>query len=381
MSIRILTGDALATLRSLPAESVHCVVTSPPYYGLRDYGTAGQIGLEASPAAYVDALVAVFREVRRVLRDDGTCWVNLGDSYAGATIVSWRAGNLLKNNGVSNRDGLGAIAGYKPKDLLGIPWTIAFALRDDGWYLRQDIIWAKPNPMPESVTDRCTKAHEYIFLLSKSARYYYDAAAISEVASENTHARGNGQASGGSDPRFVHSHVASYSQSVGRGAVLETRNRRSVWTIASEPFAEAHFATYPPALVEPCILAGTSERGVCAACGAPWVRVVERTLTRPGVTGGATPYDSNRPDGMTLRAGGFGGGSTTTTGWQPSCACNAATVPATVLDPFAGAGTTGLVADRLGRHAVLIELNPSYAAMARRRLVGDAPLLVEIAAE
>jgi DNA modification methylase len=280
MSVRILKGDCRDVLRTLPDESVHCVVTSPPYWGLRDYGVDGQIGLEPSYTDFVAQMVAVFREVQRVLRKDGTLWLNLGDSYS--THAAGRCADPMKTSGLAGvkTQEIGratkAAQDYRnsilpEKNLIGIPWRVAFALQADGWYLRQDIIWSKPNPMPESVTDRCTKAHEYMFLLTKSERYYYDAVAIKE----------------------------------------STRNRRSVWEVTTQPFSEAHFATFPPALIEPCILAGCPKGG-------------------------------------------------------------------TVLDPFGGAGTTGLVADRLGRNAILIELNPDYAAMAERRLRQDAGMFAEV---
>ncbi len=317
MTIRILTGDCREVLRTLADGSVQCCVTSPPYFGLRDYGVDGQIGLEQTPEAFVAELVAVFREVRRVLRDDGTLWLNLGDSYAGGnTGGKWREGSAradgeVRGDGAAsrrNRNGTGAVDGVKQKDLIGIPWRVAFALQADGWYLRQDIIWSKPNPMPESVRDRCTKAHEYLFLLSKSARYYYDAQAIAEPAInagrvvEYDGTQKNCEAA--QDER-MRTRVA------GDRTVGDTRNRRSVWEVATQPFSEAHFATFPPALIEPCILAGSPVGG-------------------------------------------------------------------TVLDPFGGAGTTGLVADRLQRDAILIELNPQYAEMARRRIHGDAPLFAEV---
>jgi len=501
MAVRIINGDCRERLRELPDASAHCVVTSPPYFGLRDYGVAGQIGLEDTPDAFVAEMVAVFREVRRVLRDDGVLWLNLGDSYANNQV-----GGLQRKTATStlgpNRDGLSpdnymwqrphpsrsVPAGLKPKDLIGIPWRVAFALQADGWWLRQDIIWHKPNPMPESVTDRCTKAHETIFLLTKSPRYYFDAAAISERVSQPGvvegpdlahevgafgqnlglhvaetmfpgsaplvgagHARGSLKASvrlaasilnltepqdnlgllpfdpqvrqqraddlaralirshpvigrasaqasrfadgdippeqflqelhglwvalpdgddlkeawrfaflnvghinadsdgtiGVNDPgevskvEIVHGEqdtrtgsgsrklkrasgdvytakAFAHPQSEPRGSQsnfgdFATRNRRSVWTVATQPFSEAHFATFPPALIEPCILAGCP-------------------------TGG------------------------------------------TVLDPFGGAGTTGLVADRLGRDAILIELNPEYADMARKRIGADAGMFAAIEA-
>jgi len=407
MSVRLLTGDCRDVLKRLLAGSVHCLVTSPPYYRLRDYGVDGQIGLEASPSEYIEKLVEVFREVRRVLRSDGTCWVCLGDSYAG----SWGNQGRKESRGTQRptvNDGrypaLGSCTGtirspgLKPKDLIGIPWMIAFALRADGWYLRQDIIWSKPNPMPESVTDRCTKAHEYVFLLSKSPRYYYDAEAIAEemapasitqlsqptLAMQTGSARVPGKTNG--PMKAVGSlHMQGTQRNDGErwriadGGVAPrgTRNRRSVWTVATAPFPEGHFATFPPDLVEPCILAGTSAKGVCAECGAPWARVVERQryATRPGnpIKADTSRNDGGRADRVRS--------DVRTTGWQPSCSCNAAVVPATVLDPFAGAGTTALVADRLGRDAIGIELNPSYRSMAHARIADDAGLFAQVAAE
>lgn len=346
MTVRILRGDVRERLRGLPDESVHCVVTSPPYWGLRDYGMAAQIGLEDSPEAFVDEMVAVFREVRRVLRADGTAWVNLGDSYASDTKGTGGKSSSTLN---AKRDADGTVIGksivtYQPrklahgvkvKDLVGIPWRVAFALQADGWYLRQDIIWHKPNPMPESVRDRCTKAHEYIFLLAKSERYYYDQDAILEPvapASVVRLAQPTLDEQTGSDrvPGKTNGPMKAVSRSGNKvrkdatergcpesgvdGSIpwegLE-RNKRSVWTVTTQPFKEAHFATFPPALVEPCIKAG------CPVGG-------------------------------------------------------------TVLDPFGGAGTTGLVADRLQRDAILIELNPEYADMAERRIRGDAPLFAQV---
>jgi DNA modification methylase len=249
----ILTGDCRETLKTLPDASINCCVTSPPYWGLRDYGHAGQIGLEQTPEAYVAELVAVFREVRRVLRPDGTLWLNLGDSYGGGNGGASASAKQTRNRGTSN-----AFAGCgMPKQLMGIPWRVAFALQSDGWYLRQDIIWAKPNPMPESVTDRCTKSHEYIFLLSKSAKYYYDAEAIKEDATDpeyRTAGKIRPTAEGG--PGFE-IRGGLHNQQGGR----LTRNKRSVWTVATQPYKEAHFATFPPALIRPCILAGCPQGG------------------------------------------------------------------------------------------------------------------------
>ena len=253
---QIIGGDVRQVLPSLPAACVQTVVTSPPYFGLRDYGVDGQIGLEPTPEAYVAQIVAVFREVRRVLKDDGTVWLNLGDSYASANPGS---GGACKLPGAGRamtearytsirRD----VSGFKPKDLLGIPWRVAFALQADGWYLRSDIIWHKPNPMPESVTDRPTKAHEYLFLLAKSERYYYDAEAIKEPADPRNY-RANPAAVRDTPPgQSAQGHLDRR-----RGDIrCETRNRRSVWTIPTQPFKGAHFATMPEKLVEPCVLAG-----------------------------------------------------------------------------------------------------------------------------
>lgn len=335
MTVQILKGDCRDVLRTLPAESVHCAVTSPPYFGLRDYGVAGQIGLEPTPDAFVDELVAVFREVRRTLRPDGTLWLNLGDSYANDG--KWGGHTGGKHVKALHCSPIGRnkrYTGLKAKDLIGVPWMVAFALRADGWYLRRDIIWHKLNPMPESVRDRPSTAHEYVFLLSKSERYYYDADAILEPVSPNTHARlsqdvaaqvGSARANGGGKTNGNMKAVGRGPKTTEAGSGIKNnesfaaavcmpvthRNKRSVWPLATEAFSEAHFATFPPALIEPCILAG------CPAGG-------------------------------------------------------------TVLDPFGGAGTTGMVADRLGRHATLIELNPEYAVIAERRIKGDAPLFAEV---
>jgi len=336
--IRILHGDCREVLKTLADASVQCCVTSPPYFGLRDYGMAAQIGLEVTPDAFVAELVAVFREVRRVLRDDGTLWLNLGDSYAATTKGSSGVGKNATNKGTLLTDRAWQVPpGLKSKDLIGIPWRVAFALQVDGWYLRQDIIWSKPNPMPESVTDRCTKAHEYVFLLSKSATYYFDNDAMQEPAAASTVARLAQDVAGqrGSDRvpgktnglmKAVARKQNSTNESAVPGATAHggihregaereplTRNKRSVWTIATQPYSEAHFATMAPELAETCIKAG------CPIGG-------------------------------------------------------------TVLDPFGGAGTTGLVADRLQRDAVLIELNPSYADLARTRVRDDAPLFAEVLA-
>jgi DNA modification methylase len=328
-SHRIIQGDCIEGLRTLPDASVHCCVTSPPYWGLRDYGHDGQIGLESTPEAYVARMVEVFREVRRVLRDDGTLWLNLGDSYFGTGrgpthptgFHSGENGGSFPTSGVYSHDTL------KSKDLCGIPWRVAFALQADGWWLRQDIIWHKPNPMPESVRDRCTKAHEYVFLLTKSERYYYDAEAVSEPVAVSTTARlsqpslplqaGSDRVPGKTNgpmkavgPRFGGNKFGDSDDpkhATKSGNVYEIpdangrRNRRSVWTVTTKPYSGAHFAVMPADLVEPCIKAGCPEGG-------------------------------------------------------------------TVLDPFAGSGTTLAVAAELGRGGIGCELNPEYIELAEQRI-------------
>lgn len=385
----ILRGDALAMLRTLPDESVHCGVTSPPYLGLRDYGVDGQIGLEETPEQYVARLVDVFREVRRVLRRDGTLWLNIGDSYNGSgtigrnddeTMPRPKGGHKVGTSTPGKQGQRQSIDTLKPKDLIGVPWRLAFALQADGWWLRSDVIWHKPNPMPESVTDRPTKAHEYLFLLTKAERYFYDAQAIAEAAASEPQYR----------DKMAEGYHADYPNgdrfSVG-GRIWGngTRNRRSVWTVATEPTPYAHFATMPTALVEPCVMAGTSAHGVCPACGAPWARVVEKAPYNPPPAGdGERNVDASRGDKnrkLNGKSAEFreSAASATTTGWTPTCACRAgAPVPATVLDPFAGSGTTLRVAIGLGRSAIGIELNPEYAALAERLLAQTQPALMGV---
>lgn len=309
-TFRIVNADAIAGLRTLPNESIDCCVTSPPYWGLRDYGVTGQIGLELSPELYVSRIVEVFREVRRVLKNTGTLWLNLGDSYAtgaGSARIAGGSSFGKLNKIVDSGDfppcqpNRMPIEGLKPKDLIGIPWRVAFALQSDGWYLRSEIIWSKPNPMPESVTDRPTKAHEHLFLLAKNERYFYDAAAIAEPAIGADRVR--------ADQFGGNKHNGSTSQH-SDGSVFTnatTRNKRTVWTINTEAFRDAHFAVMPTALVEPCVMAGCPEGG-------------------------------------------------------------------TVLDPFTGSGTVGVVALRHARSFIGIELKPEYAEMAHKRILNDAPM-------
>jgi len=337
----ILHADVMDGLRSLPDRSVHCIITSPPYWGLRDYGVEGQIGLEPSPEEYVQKIVAVFREAWRVLRDDGTLWLNLGDCYARSR-SAW---------------------GLKAKDLVGIPWRVAFALQADGWYLRSDIIWAKPNAMPESVRDRPTKSHEHVFLLAKQARYFYDADAIREESHYRA-PKGSGTGRG----RYSGDEMGSVP-SGGVSANPLGRNRRTVWEIATQPMPEAHFATFPEKLVEPCIRAGTSDRGCCPECGAPWRRVVE--IERSDVprynskSAGRRDCNYGDSDSTTLRARKI---VVREVGWQPSCTCGCEeTVPCIVLDPFVGSGTVNLVAHDLGRSSVGIELNEKYIDIIKNR--------------
>jgi DNA modification methylase len=323
---KILVGDVRQQLAGIADGSVQCCVTSPPYWGLRDYGHDGQIGLEQTPDAYVAEMVGVFREVWRVLADDGVLWLNLGDSYAGSGKGRNADGSANVDPNSKQATSLGTIIGtlhkstpdgLKPKDLVGIPWRVAFALQADGWWLRQDIIWAKPNPMPESVTDRCTKAHEYLFMLSKSPRYYFDNIAIKEkgvmtnAGSEQRDTRETHGMGGGNDG--INKAKARMKTELSENGFV-MRNKRSVWTITTKPFKGAHFAVMPEALVEPCVLA------------------------------------SSRPNDL-------------------------------VLDPFTGSGTVGVVALKHGRNFIGTELNPEYAEIARNRVESSQPMFNNVTIE
>ncbi len=376
---QLLTGDSLAMLHTLPDASVHCVVTSPPYFRLRDYGIDGQIGLEKSPIAYIARLVDVFREVRRVLRNDGTLWLNIADSFASDSKWGGCTGgkHVTSLHGAKGPGRTKVVTGLEDKNMIGIPWRLAFALQDDGWNLRQDIIWHKTAPMPESVRDRCTRAHEYLFMLTKSKRYFYDAVAIEEPTVSN-HASGNGYKR---DERLTYSDDAGIRGSDQPWTPTAMRNKRSVWTLSPEPTHYEHYAAYPTKLVEPCILSGTSAAGCCPQCGAPWTRVTEAVFTPQLDVRDAAKLAKGSNKGLDA-SNGWGDtprGTTTriTTGWQSTCTCAAgAPVACTVLDPFAGSGTTLRVAVANGRRAIGIELNPEYVALAERLLGQTQPALL-----
>ena len=348
-----------------------------------------QLGLEKTPEEYIAKMVEVFRGVWRVLRDDGTLWLNLGDSYNSGTQFNHHSSGLgedaVRYSEGSRDDWPGHRAsapGLKHKDLCGIPWRVALALQADGWYLRQDIIWHKPNPMPESVTDRCTKSHEYLFLLTKNPRYFYDAEAIKEPAQT----AGNIGGFGGSvaSARTMGVREPSGNEVYEKGSQYvrpETRNKRSVWTIPTKSFKDAHFATFPPKLIEPCILAGTSAKGACPECGAPWERVVEKVSTGKRYATGKSKAKNDA--GLVTGFSGYDDGSSApvykTTGWRPTCKHDCRKtgddgmygqpepIPCIVADIFMGSGTTVMVAAQNGRDYLGIELNPEYAEMARGR--------------
>ena len=442
MRPEVIQGDVREVLKTLDDESVQCVVTSPPYWGLRDYGTGTweggdpdcphmrttkigktvktttghqamheqgnvvgdaiykskcpkcgavrkdrQLGLEETPEKYVKNMVSVFQEVKRVLRKDGTVWLNIGDSYSShkdcksppQTISNNNQHEIEKGKSVTRNTKKLKEAGLKNKDLVGIPWRVAFALQEDGWYLRSDIIWNKPNPMPESVKDRPTKSHEYIFLLTKSAKYYYDADAIrvplSEISKQFLNvANGNPlrEVDGFSKEKRYSTGGKLSRAEMGNFVNPNGANKRSVWKITTKPYKGAHFATFPEELPETCIKAGTSKAGCCAECGEPYKRIVETgdKYTDEVYVGQATkdyksakaqnPSDVKRRVLESMR-------EKTTVGWEVDCDCNAERVPCVVLDIFAGSGTTLRVASMLGRKGIGIELNPEYIKILKKR--------------
>lgn len=419
-SYEIRVGDALAELRKMPSESVHCVVTSPPYWGLRDYGVADQIGLEATPEEYVAKVVNVFREVYRVLRADGTLWLNMGDSHTsgGRSTHGTRIGYKQETNAgcltVSEKRPV-MPDGLKPKDLLGMPWLLAFGLRSAGWHLRQHMPWIKRNPMPESATDRPGTSCEEIFLLSKIEAYFYDREAVKMPASSQSHSRGNGvnpkakmpgrnsRLFQDRDPQHPSARKPRQNESFSAAvkSLVATRGRRNhdwfmdswqglltddegeplAFVVNPAPCRDAHFATFPPKMAEPCILAGTGEKGCCPYCLTPFNRVTEQVdtgLTQKTADGWDTGDGAHGTIHRNGRENGESGQPvlvTRTIGFEPGCKCaglfEQKPIPCTVLDPFAGAGTTGLVAARLGRNFIGIELNHEYRDLAIRRIQRD----------
>ncbi len=435
---QVLCVDVLAGLERLEDESVHCVITSPPYWAMRDYEVENAYGLEKSAEEYVEKLVKVFREVKRVLRRDGTLWLNMGDCHNSVPGGYYPDGSFDRpSRGAQRIRGLPRSRKLKTKDLCGMPWRVAFALQAAGWWLRMDIIWWKPNPKPESVKDRPTKAHEYVFLMTKSGKaaywthrdkvgtrqepapdyrwrdrlmevelgkepdgwragkiggrrryhrlnlwcghdYFYDQDAVREEYSTADEAERDssvtgmrGVPPGGRAESARGRHRSVFYQKGGR-------NLRSVWKIATHPVTEPHYATFPERLVEPCIKAGTSEKGCCAECGAPWVRRVERTTRFEGGSGkaGRTAGDANaagkwagKQHGKNLKLGPVL--DVRTTGWRPTCSCGAGVSRCIILDPFAGMGTVAVVAWRLGRDSIGFDLSSRYVEMANKR-IGDS---------
>jgi DNA modification methylase len=427
---KIYTGNALEVLKTFPANCVDTVVTSSPYYGLRNYSTEpqiwdgdenckhtwvdkikkgitggkcvldgagkamtearytpdskhaycsqcsawrGELGGEPTPELFIKHLVDIFREVKRVLKPTGVIFVNIGDSYCGGgrgADKKYGEGRDPDNHMVNFIKPTGNI---KPKDLIGIPWMLSFALRDDGWYLRSEIIWFKRNPMPESVTDRPTRAHEQIFLLSKKPTYYYDAEAIKEPAAydgrtDTVYKGGPKDMAGGKHERWP--------GKMENGD--PSRNKRSVWDVTTKPFSGAHFAVFPEDLISPCILAGSSEKGVCPDCGKPWERILEKNSygkegwgpAKKDHTGSLQGSQSMIRDGN----GAAGFTETKTIGWHPTCNCGKEPIPSVILDPFMGAGTTAVVAKKLSRHYVGIDLNENYIVLANKRLYNELGL-------
>lgn len=439
--LKILQGDWIEVLRTLPDNSVHCCVTSPPYWGLRDYGTASweggdpscdhkqpppkfngpkqtiaqvsghaskaeshsrthcpkcgakrvdrQLGLEPTPEEYIAKMVEGFREVRRVLRDDGQLWCNLGDSYAASATGSFNGGGFKDASAIAGTRDLSGVescgkmdklkaSGLKPKDLCGIPWRVALALQADGWYLRSEITWCKKSAMPESVTDRPTSATEKIFLLTKSPDYFYDAFAVRIPYSEATLPQRGQKYNGNGQKDYLEAGVQNPSDTKRR--IIESlernggANMRNYWLLGPEPYPEAHFATFVTEIPRRAILAGTSARGVCPKCGSPWERMTDKgDLQGPGYENYKLPKAKASKDDAKIKGRSDGWWpnhkyETKTIGWQPTCQCGIeTTIPATVLDPFAGSFTTCQVAIELGRKAIGIELNPDYIELGKKR--------------
>lgn len=361
--------DALSFLRQMETGSVNCIVTSPPYFGLRDYGTDGQIGLEPTPDEYVKALVTVFREARRVLRDDGVFWLNLGDSYNTGTSNNHGKGGKLEHKHLSPQSGWGKHRVVLPigyKQLLGIPFRAAFALQADGWILRADVIWHKPNPMPESVTDRPTKAHEYCFMFAKSPRYWYDAYAIREPNTLDMQMRAAKGHTRGGKPQGLdvsRNDLDRMRDMDKRIITANGRNKRSVWAVATKPLKEAHFAAFPPKLIEPMILSSCPPK-VCANCGKPYRRIVERKVDVFNAVEGHRQAMRNRG----VKTGGTQHVTLGVTdqieywdhGYAAGCVCHTGTVSGVILDPFMGAATTAVVAIQHDRNFIGCDLNPEY---------------------
>jgi len=427
---RLLAGDVREVLRSLPAESVQCCITSPPYWGLRAYGTEpqdwpdgwrGELGQEPTPALFVEHLVEVFREVRRVLRPDGTLWLNMGDSYYGGKGQhgSSKARRTAKERGYHQSGGTVLMdtrpldlpqEGLKPKDLCEIPSDVVRALRADGWWLRSRIPWLKRNAMPESTSDRPTQAVEYVFLLSPSGRYFYDGEAVRGACAAVSVQRADygwdcdrpsakGGSAGQHTPRMGERFVPSSGRArrnsdwwfeSWQGLYTDDDGEPLAFIVNPAPFKGAHFATFPPKLVEPMVKVGTSEKGCCPRCGKPWERVVEANYERLGdIKPTEKANDPAQGNNFASRAYGRARKHSATIGWRPGCECGGEPIPCTVLDPFSGAGTTALVAVQQGRRAIGIELNAGYNRMAERRIAkalrpatsvdetteGDLPLL------
>ena len=402
MSVQIIVGDCRKVLETLPSDSVDCIVTSPPYWGLRNYNVAGQIGMENSFSAWLSEMVVIFRELRRVLKPTGTCWLNCGDAYASTPNGRSAAASKAAGDDRSFRDRpVSTVGEFAAKQRMMMPARLAIALQDDGWWVRDEIIWHKPNPMPSSVKDRTTPAHEMVYLLTKRARYYYDYVAVMEpcavedwndgsrvfggINKHGANAKHGDRTTGRTAGSRRHSFARVTKNSCGDHGLTPQfrparedkdyagpmRQRRSVWTIATQPMREAHFATFPEALVEPMILAGTSHRGCCRQCGKPWERVVDaKFIPQPDVSAarGVREVDQHDPS---VRWAGSSRGTIIpdTAAWHPTCDCPRGRPAApVVLDPFGGSGTVGLVADRHQRDAILIELNPEYAEIARQRI-------------